>query len=114
MTEDSNISRSLNFIKHKIVFLGDTAVGKTSIINRFIFDNFQEQDHPTYSIFSFNLFNIFIKLLKIYLNNYFLKNYIIKINISFHNFFYYYFFKKSVGIDFISKTLHVDDKKIKL
>jgi len=26
--------------KFKIVFLGDQSVGKTSIINRFIFDNF--------------------------------------------------------------------------
>jgi GTPase SAR1 family protein len=26
--------------KSKIVFLGDQSVGKTSIINRFIFDNF--------------------------------------------------------------------------
>lgn len=26
--------------KYKIVFLGDQSVGKTSIINRFIFDNF--------------------------------------------------------------------------
>ena len=27
-------------MKCKIVFLGDQSVGKTSIINRFIFDNF--------------------------------------------------------------------------
>ncbi len=26
--------------KYKIVFLGDQSVGKTSIINRFIYDNF--------------------------------------------------------------------------
>jgi len=29
-----------NPIKCKIVLLGDQSVGKTSIINRFIFDNF--------------------------------------------------------------------------
>ena len=36
-----------NPIKCKIVLLGDQSVGKTSIINRFIFDNFtgHEQVH---------------------------------------------------------------------
>ena len=29
----------------KIVFLGDKAVGKTSIIRRFISDNFDERQH---------------------------------------------------------------------
>jgi GTPase SAR1 family protein len=28
-------------IKHKIVFLGDQSVGKTSIITRFIYDSFE-------------------------------------------------------------------------
>ena len=38
-----------NTVKCKIVLLGDQSVGKTSIINRFIFDNFtgNEQVHPT-------------------------------------------------------------------
>ncbi|CAD8197088.1 unnamed protein product [Paramecium octaurelia] len=52
--------------KYKIVFLGDQAVGKTSIINRFIFDNFTGNEQPT------------------------------------------------VGIDFISKTLQVDNKSVRL
>ena len=36
-----------NAVKCKIVLLGDQSVGKTSIINRFIFDNFtgNEQVH---------------------------------------------------------------------
>lgn len=31
--------------KYKMVFLGDQAVGKTSIINRFIFDTFEANEH---------------------------------------------------------------------
>jgi len=36
--------------KYKLVFLGDQSVGKTSIINRFIFDTFDGKDHPTVGI----------------------------------------------------------------
>lgn len=32
-------------IKFKIVFLGDQAVGKSSIINRFIYDIFDGNEH---------------------------------------------------------------------
>ena len=40
-TEDISIdTSSLRIVRQKIVLLGDVAVGKTSIINRFIFDNF--------------------------------------------------------------------------
>ncbi len=31
--------------KYKIVFLGDQSVGKTSIITRFMFDNFPQKDY---------------------------------------------------------------------
>jgi Ras-related protein Rab-6A len=33
----------MNISKHKLVFLGDQGVGKTSIINRFIFDSFDDK-----------------------------------------------------------------------
>lgn len=36
--------------KYKLVFLGDQSVGKTSIINRFIFDTFEGKDHPTVGV----------------------------------------------------------------
>ncbi|CAD8184416.1 unnamed protein product [Paramecium pentaurelia] len=36
--------------KYKLVFLGDQSVGKTSIINRFMFDTFDGKDHPTVGI----------------------------------------------------------------
>ncbi|KAL4426430.1 hypothetical protein ABPG74_004447 [Tetrahymena malaccensis] len=58
----SNTSR----VKHKIIFLGDQHVGKTCIIERFMYDVFDEKPHPT------------------------------------------------VGVDFLAKTLHIDDKSIRL
>lgn len=41
-----------NPIKCKIVLLGDQSVGKTSIINRFIFDNFTGHEQVNFLIFS--------------------------------------------------------------
>ncbi|KRX04054.1 P-loop containing nucleoside triphosphate hydrolase [Pseudocohnilembus persalinus] len=52
--------------KYKIVFLGDQSAGKTSIINRFIYDNFTGNEQPT------------------------------------------------VGIDFLSKTINLEDKTLRL
>ncbi|EGR33304.1 ras small monomeric gtpase, putative [Ichthyophthirius multifiliis] len=63
MTEQS-ITRQVK--KYKLVFIGDQSVGKTSIINRFIYDNFVGTQQPT------------------------------------------------VGIDFVAKTLHLDNKTIRL
>mmetsp|Transcript_18833 Transcript_18833/g.21628 ORF Transcript_18833/g.21628 Transcript_18833/m.21628 type:complete len:223 (+) Transcript_18833:20-688(+) len=36
--------------KYKLVFVGDQSVGKTSIINRFVYDQFDGKDHPTVGI----------------------------------------------------------------
>lgn len=52
--------------KHKLVFLGDIYVGKTSIINRFMYESFD--------------------------NNY----------------------QATIGIDFLSKTLYLDDRTVRL
>lgn len=35
-------NNSLSMVRHKIVFIGDVAVGKTSIIYRFIENKFKE------------------------------------------------------------------------
>eukprot|EP00825_Cyclidium_porcatum_P010189 TRINITY_DN15222_c0_g1_i1.p2 TRINITY_DN15222_c0_g1~~TRINITY_DN15222_c0_g1_i1.p2 ORF type:complete len:245 (+),score=52.66 TRINITY_DN15222_c0_g1_i1:178-912(+) len=59
-----NITKQVS--KFKFVFVGDQSVGKTSIINRFIYDNFTGTQQPT------------------------------------------------VGIDFVSKTLHIDNKTVRL
>jgi GTPase SAR1 family protein len=49
MTNISNLNLSKGTIppllKYKIVFLGDQAVGKSSIINRFIYDIFDGNEH---------------------------------------------------------------------
>jgi len=50
-TSESTIQGSSTLSqKYKLVFLGDQSVGKTSIINRFIFDTFDGKDHPTVGI----------------------------------------------------------------
>jgi GTPase SAR1 family protein len=38
-------------LKYKIVFLGDQAVGKSSIINRFIYDLFESTEHVVQILF---------------------------------------------------------------
>ena len=49
MANISNLNLSKGTIppllKYKIVFLGDQAVGKSSIINRFIYDIFDGNEH---------------------------------------------------------------------
>ena len=60
--------------KYKIVFLGNTYVGKTCLINRFMYDTFNEN----YQVFSLNHKQV------------------------------------TIGIDFLSKTMYVEDKVVKL
>ncbi|EGR32356.1 Ras family protein, putative [Ichthyophthirius multifiliis] len=67
--ESSNLTSSISNsqrIKHKIIFLGDQYVGKTCIIERFMYDVFDEKSHPT------------------------------------------------VGVDFLAKSIKLDDKNIRL
>ena len=45
ISESIQHSSTLVAQKYKLVFLGDQSVGKTSIINRFIFDTFDGKDH---------------------------------------------------------------------
>ena len=63
LTSEASSSSSSKF---KIVFLGDQSVGKTSIINRFIYDTFEDV------------------------------------------------YQATIGIDFLSKPVYVDDKTIRL
>ena len=40
--KEDDLSNSIMAIKYKIVFVGDICVGKTSIMNRFISNEFQD------------------------------------------------------------------------
>uniref|UniRef100_A0A0G4HA80 Uncharacterized protein n=1 Tax=Chromera velia CCMP2878 TaxID=1169474 RepID=A0A0G4HA80_9ALVE len=64
---DAGMSRSGNGLnKYKLVFLGEQAVGKTSIITRFIYDSFDSN------------------------------------------------YQATIGIDFLSKTMYLEDKTVRL
>ncbi len=41
-TTDLSLDITVNLIRHKMVFVGDVSVGKTSIINRFVENKFNE------------------------------------------------------------------------
>ena len=56
--EEKEADLSIMAIRYKIVFVGDICVGKTSIMNRFISDEFNEEYDVI--IFFLNLFH-FIK-----------------------------------------------------
>ena len=56
--KEEELSTSIMAIRYKIVFVGDICVGKTSIMNRFISDEFNEEYDVI--IFFLNLFH-FIK-----------------------------------------------------
>ena len=43
MNKDDELSNSIMAIRYKIVFVGDICVGKTSIMNRFISNEFNEE-----------------------------------------------------------------------
>jgi len=54
MNSDTKGSLITPLSKYKLVFLGDQSVGKTSIINSFMFDTFDGKDHVTYQKYTFS------------------------------------------------------------
>ena len=48
---DEELSTSIMAIRYKLVFVGDICVGKTSIMNRFILDEFHEEYDVNYFLF---------------------------------------------------------------
>ncbi|XP_019416581.1 PREDICTED: ras-related protein RABH1e-like isoform X1 [Lupinus angustifolius] len=81
--------------KFKLVFLGDQSVGKTSIITRFMYDKFDITYQVSYFFLSFN---------SIYNNN----------NYSDSVPFNIFKFQATIGIDFLSKTMYIEDRAIRL
>jgi GTPase SAR1 family protein len=41
-TSDLSLDITVNLVRYKVVFVGDVSVGKTSIINRFIENRFND------------------------------------------------------------------------
>ena len=50
MQSDNTLSPKVPFEKYKVVFLGDSSVGKTSIITRFMYDTFETSFQSTIGI----------------------------------------------------------------
>ncbi len=50
---EGDLSNSIMAIRYKIVFVGDICVGKTSIMNRFISNEFQEEYDVNKIIYKF-------------------------------------------------------------
>lgn len=88
----SNFSNTSRY-KHKIIFLGDQHTGKTCIIERFMYDVFNEKLH----VVSYSQF--YIKMEK---DNCHTMNTLFIVA------------QTTVGVDFLAKTIHVDDRSIRL
>ena len=71
-------------MKYKIVFLGDQSVGKTSIILRFTSDSFDVKYQVSI------IFSLCLTCWSFYLH------------------------QATIGIDFLTKTVYVDDKMVRL
>jgi GTPase SAR1 family protein len=59
----SEMGNSIMTVRYKLVFVGDVGVGKTSVMNRFITDQFSEE----YDVI-LNLYNIIIIIFIILVN----------------------------------------------
>ena len=59
----SEMGNSIMTVRYKLVFVGDVGVGKTSVMNRFITDQFSEEYYVI-----LNLYNIIIIIFIILVN----------------------------------------------
>ena len=58
----SDLGNSIMTVRYKIVFVGDVGVGKTSIMNRFITDQFTDDYDVTKIIYIIIIYYIFISI----------------------------------------------------
>ena len=49
--DTSDLGNSIMTVRYKLVFVGDVGVGKTSIMNRFITDQFSEEYNVNQNIY---------------------------------------------------------------
>ena len=80
----SDLGNSIMTVRYKLVFVGDVGVGKTSVMNRFITDQFTEE----YDV----------------KNNYIYNNKIIIFNKN----------QSTIGVDFATKSIEYKDNSLKL
>ena len=84
--------------KYKLVFLGDQSVGKTSIITRFMYDKFD----TTYQVRFCSIFDVWAALN------------ISLISMTFASHRLYPYLQATIGIDFLSKTMYLEDRTVRL
>jgi len=58
----SDLGNSIMTVRYKIVFVGDVGVGKTSIMNRFITDQFTDDYDVTKIIYIIIIYYFFINI----------------------------------------------------
>lgn len=56
MDTTQDVGNSILTIRYKLVFVGDVATGKTSIMNRFISDDFKEEYDVNKIIITYKFF----------------------------------------------------------
>ena len=56
--KEEDLSNSIMAIRYKMVFVGDICVGKTSIMNRFISNEFQEEYDVKKYFYILNILNL--------------------------------------------------------
>lgn len=95
--------------KYKLVFLGDQSVGKTSIITRFMYDKFdttyQVIDRCSWGPLVGLLISAWVVCVPMYR---------LQAAAATKSAFQYHSVQATIGIDFLSKTMYLEDRTVRL